>query len=66
MDKSKAIWIGASSNYRHKPYGLKWTKDMIKTLEIYIDIDLQHMTNTHFTDRLEKIQNFADLWCLRN
>jgi hypothetical protein len=24
-DKSKAIWIGASSNFRHKPYGLKWT-----------------------------------------
>ena len=65
MDKSEAMWIGAQSNYCHKPYGLKWTKDMNKTLGIYIGIDLQQMTNKIFTDRLEKIQNLADLWCLR-
>jgi hypothetical protein len=23
-EKSETIWIGASSNYRHKPLGLKW------------------------------------------
>ena len=57
MDKSKAKWIGASSNYRHKPFGLKWTQDIFKTLGIYIGTDMQHMINKNFTEKLDKILN---------
>ena len=28
-DKSEAMWIGASSNFRHKPRGLKWTDGLV-------------------------------------
>ena len=50
MDKSEAMWIGASSNFRHKPYKLKWTKDMVKTLGIYIGTDRQQMIKKNFTE----------------
>ena len=65
MDISEAMWIGDSSNYRHKPYGLKWTHDMVKTLGLYIGTDMQQMTNKNFTEKLDNIQNLAELWCLR-
>jgi hypothetical protein len=65
MDKSEAMWIGATSNYRHKPYKLRWTQDMIKSLGLYIGTDQRKMTEKNFEDRLDKIQNLADLWCLR-
>jgi hypothetical protein len=65
MDKSEAMWIGATSNYRHKPYKLKWTQDMIKSLGLYIGTDQKQMIKQNFDDRLDKIQNLADLWCLR-
>ena len=65
MDKSKAMWIGASSNYPHKPYKLKWTQDMIKSLGLYIGTNQKQMTEKNFNDRLDKIQNLAELWCLR-
>jgi hypothetical protein len=52
-EKSEAIWIGASSNYRHKPYGLKWTNNLIKSLGIYIGTDKTKMVNENFNIRLK-------------
>ena len=34
-ENSEAIWIGACSNFRHKQFGLKWTKGVIY-LRVYI------------------------------
>jgi hypothetical protein len=38
---------------------------MIKTLGIYIGTDRQKMSDKNFSERLDKIQNLAQLWCLR-
>jgi hypothetical protein len=65
MDKSEALWIGASSNYRHKPNGLTWTDDTIKTLGVHIGTDMQRATDQNFKECLERIKNLLDLWCLR-
>jgi hypothetical protein len=34
-DKSEAMGIGASSNYRHPVLGVKWPKDPVKCLGIF-------------------------------
>ena len=60
MDKIEATW-----NYRHKPNGLTWTNDTIKTLGVHIGTDMQKVTNKNFKECLERIQNMLDLWCLR-
>jgi hypothetical protein len=65
MDKCKAMWIGASINFYHKPYGLKWTNKLVEILGIYISTDSQEITNAHFTEWLDKLQNLVELWCLR-
>jgi hypothetical protein len=64
-EKSEAIWIGASSNFRHKPLGIKWSTKSIKMLGIYINKDEDECTKDNFKERLDKIENIVKLWCLR-
>jgi hypothetical protein len=64
-DKSEAVWIGASSNFRHKPLGFKWTTKSVKMLGVYININEEKSINDNFKERLDKIENIVKLWCLR-
>ena len=64
MEKSYAIWIGASSNFRHKPFSLKWTQ-IATWLGIKIMNDRKEMTDTNFTDKVNKISDILELWTLR-
>ena len=56
MDKSEALWIRASSNYYRKPNGLKWTNDTIKTLGVYIGIDMPKATDKFLNSALIKFK----------
>jgi hypothetical protein len=47
MDKSEAIWIGASSNYLHKPCNLKWTKGAT-CLGVYITNDIREISEINY------------------
>ena len=38
---------------------------MIKSLGVYKVTDQQQMTEKKFNDRLDKIHNLVELWCLR-
>jgi hypothetical protein len=62
--KSEAIWIAASSNFRHKPCGIKWT-DCVTSLGVKISNDINRYTDENFRDRITKIENLAKQWCLR-
>jgi hypothetical protein len=64
-EKSEAIWISASSNYKHKPLGIKWPNTPIKCLGIYLQNDHQKLIDDNFNRVLEKIENILKLWCLR-
>ena len=64
-DKSEAVWIGASSNFRHKPFGLNWTAGHVKPLGLHIACDQDKIIRTNFEERLNKIENILDIWCLR-
>jgi hypothetical protein len=64
-DKSESVWIGASSNFLHKPYELKWTNSPVKTLGLYLTKDKDEMTKINFNDKLGKIETLTKLWNLR-
>jgi hypothetical protein len=64
-DKSEAIWIGASSNFKHKPMGIKWPETPIKCLGIYIQNDTSKLIDNNFNKCLEKIENILKIWNLR-
>jgi hypothetical protein len=64
-DKSEAIGIGASSNYRHKSVGLKWPIKSIKYLGVLINNDVGKIYVENFNERLEKIARLSNQWCLR-
>jgi hypothetical protein len=64
MDKSEAIWIGASSNYRHKPLKLKWTQGAT-CLGVYIPNDLQNSCQVNIESKLQKIEDILKLWTMR-
>ena len=60
MDKSEAIWIGVSSNYRHKPLNLKWTQGAT-CLGVYISNDLQDISQTNIESKIKKIEDLLKL-----
>jgi hypothetical protein len=64
MDKSEAIWIGASSNYRHKPFKLKWTQGAT-CLGVYTSNKLEDMTRINIEAKIQKIEDLLKLWSLR-
>jgi hypothetical protein len=64
MEKSEAIWIGASSNFRHKPFKLKWTQGAT-CLGVYTSNNLEEMTRNNVEEKLQKIQGLLKLWALR-
>jgi hypothetical protein len=64
-EKSEALGIGTSSNFRHKDIGIKWPKDPIKTLGVYICNDIKEIVNINYKERMDKVKNLVDTWCLR-
>ena len=64
-DKSEAIWIAASSNFRHKPCGIKWTNSVI-SLGVKIGNDIEKYIDENYKERFVKIENIVKQWCVRN
>jgi exonuclease III len=64
-DKSEALGIGSTSNFRHKTLGIKWPMGSIKSLGIYINNNTDKMIKENFNERLDKIAALAQQWCLR-
>ena len=64
-DKSEAMGIGASSNYRHPVLGVKWPKDSVKCLGIFFNSKTDKIIDDNFKPCLEKIENLLELRCLR-
>jgi hypothetical protein len=63
-EKTHAIGIGSSSNYRHK-IGINWSDKSVKFLGVYINNDKDKMIEENYTDKLNRIQELANMWCLR-
>jgi hypothetical protein len=64
MDKSEAIWIGASSNYLHKPLNMKWTKGAT-CLGVYITNNIEEICDINYREKIKKIEDLLKMWTLR-
>jgi hypothetical protein len=63
-DKTQAIGIGASSNFRHN-IGIKWPDCSVKFLGVWINNDCNKMIEENFNDKINRIQEIVNIWCLR-
>jgi hypothetical protein len=64
-DKSEAMRIGASSNFKHKDISIKWTNTLVKSLGIYIGNDRALVSERNFQEKLQKIEALLKMCNLR-
>jgi hypothetical protein len=64
-DKSEAIGIGTSSNFKHRDLGIKWPDTSIRCLGVQINVNTTQMVEDNFKPCLERIEHLLSLWCLR-
>ena len=64
-DKSEAIYIGVSSNFRHK-CNIKWTSGDVKCLGVYINKNTSLANGHNINHNLEKIQSLIKIWSCRH
>ena len=50
-DKSEALWIGISSNYRHRPCNLRYATDSVRCLGVLINNNTETMIKENCTKR---------------
>jgi hypothetical protein len=65
-DESEAMYIGVSSNFRHKVDNIKWANNYIKCLGVYIHKDIDKATQYNIREKLDKIQNIIKIWSCRH
>ena len=63
-DKGECISVSASSNFRHKPFGLKWTWGA-NYLGVYITNDINARNDIHFGNKIKNIEDILKLWSIR-
>jgi hypothetical protein len=65
-DKSEAMHIGASSNFKHKICNIKWTNEHIKCLGVYIHKEIDKAIEHNIQEKLDKIANIIKIWSCRH
>jgi hypothetical protein len=63
-EKTQAIGIGSSSNYRHK-IGINWSDKSVKFLGVYINNNKDKMIEENYTEKINRLQEIVNTWCLR-
>ena len=64
-DKTEAMQIGSSSNFRHKQNEVKWTQSPIKYLGVYIHKNLDTIVRENIKAKMEKVINLIKIWGCR-
>ena len=63
--KTKALWIGASiGNDKIQLFGkeLKWPKDKVKSLGLWISTDQELSASLNYNEKLEKVKEILRCW----
>jgi hypothetical protein len=63
-DKTQAIGIGASSNFRHN-IGINWSDKSVKKFGVFINNDKGKMIEENNSEKINRIQELVNMWCLR-
>jgi len=65
--KTKAIWLGPWRDREDRPFNLKWTKDPVRTLGIFVSYDENGNEKRNFTLKVRKFNTkYLDIWRSRN
>ena len=64
--KTKAIWLGPWRDREDRPFNLKWTKDPVRTLGIFVSYDENGNEKRNFTLKVRKLNTNLDIWRSRN
>ena len=59
--KTMALWLGPWRFRDSKPLGLKWTKDTVRTLGIFISYDEKRNYEKNITEKNQKLDNRLNL-----
>ena len=65
-EKTNAMWLGRWKNSNECPLGIKWSKEPIKVLGIYISTDPKKVIEYNYKSRLKKIKTLLNQWKQRN
>ena len=66
IEKTEAIWLGAFKNRKDSPLGIKWSKEPVKILGIYICNDQEEAIEWNFKKRLKQVQTTLSRWKCRD
>ena len=64
--KTEAMWLGPNEPNFKLPGKIKWSKEPIKVLGIYLSCDPSKMIETNFNIRIKSIKNSLHMWKQRN
>ena len=64
--KTKAIWLGPWSDRVDQLLNLKWTKEPVRTLGIFVSYDENANEKRNFTLKVQKLITNLDIWRSRN
>jgi len=64
--KTKAIWLGKWEKNKSKPLQLKWLRDPIRILGIYVSYNDKENNEKNFNIKIQRMQTNLDLWRARD
>ena len=64
--KTKAIWLEKWENSKSNPLQLKWLRNPVKILGIFVSYDEKGNNQHNFIHKLQKLQTNLDLWRARD
>ena len=65
IEKTEGLCLGTLQNTNNQTYNIKWPKEPIRYLGIYIGNDTNQCNHKNWTTKLEKTQKLIDSWHTR-
>jgi hypothetical protein len=65
-DKSESLYIGISSNFRHKINNIKWSNGFVKCPGVHLNKDNQKARDYNIKLKIEKIESIIKIWNCRH
>ena len=65
-EKTKAMWLGRSTNNKNKPLGFKWVSCPTRFLRVHLSYDEKGNDYQNFDLKIRKLQTNLDMWRMRD
>ena len=65
-EKSDAMWLGSKRHSNKQPLGVRWTKNPIRLLGVYVSYDEVENNNENVEEKMIAIKKVINMWKSRN